>query len=946
MLLAGLLTRRAGHFQVSSRLARSAATSSRSSGGVERTTSHVRAKLDYFLQTGQTQKYSPRQADSRSRRFDEKNLRFAAQGAYSPQKALLVLRAKYDNTVLQNENGDVINIHSLSPESLNVQSPTSLSIFKSMLQVRQLDKRRMDQRLFLHLLGSNSEQIKDPFVVTKDVLKLLERDQEITRAVQLARTAGPTSGIVGMNAVMQWLLERGDVKGAFRNFNDRKKWSIPPNSHTYTILFDGLAKCHEWGKVPDDIARKCIDIFETFREKAALDMERASESREKNAVSKCTIEHFNACLSLLVKSFKDDQELAWSFFDNLIPSENKGETKFPTLIPDGQTFTILLNGIKRNFNKKAEDITKSDKLTGSQKTLLLLENQAELVNTAQLILGKVINAATPPVPPTKEEAQNDPELLVSYRRKIGRHLLEIDPVFVTVFTSCFINNSAGTSTSITAGPHYKYTDQGLTYLSMWSPEVEEMMSFIKNLTGNSALFAPTEGIKSATDGRLLNALENAGSITPQNFETWEDTRPENVLPKEPLQLSSVNPRVVFPPPPLSNNKTRAIFSGKEKPLVDFTRPSMADVRLYLLNKQYNDSRGKYGKKLSGNKAVSLEKRNGANKFVLMTALDGLIKLGKHKEFHLGVWHVLTKYGGIYLDPKDMPQYVADGSRGVLSLYPNPVEALSAESGVSSLKEKTPAFVADAVDMLLVENFIYKIFDNYRKKDVALSQITDIFCALVNPGTNIQRGLVPREKTVDIIFSVFLRLMYHFNDSNFNKGLIEKRRKNVPNNTPKKSISEHQLKVVTDNLGRLMDGIIVHENAQFRHPRKSLMSNMFTGSYNKIIERLYASTWTDIEADSPEELSIHKRLLRSGILVYRPKPLLDARERLVFATPLANSLEYVYNRLKDNQNLEKTDRKLMLDIRDVFKLESRDPEALNKLKALTTNIHRNLASCTL
>lgn len=942
MLLAGVLKRRPGAFRLPLGFPRLAATSTRKHAGEERIVSHVRAKLDYFLETGQTQRYSPRQLERGSRRAANKNQFFATKNAYSPQKALLVLRALYDNSIFQDENGEVIDLYKLSPSSLNVQSPTSLSIFKALHQVQQLKKRSTDKKLVFFLLGTNSAQIKDPFVVTKDVLKLLERDQEITRAVQLARLAGSSAGVVGMNAILQWLLERGDVKGAFKNFNDRKKWAIPSNAHTYTILFDGLAKCHEWGKVSNDLAQKCVQIFESFRLSSAHSKAEASDRAEKIAISTCSISHFNACLSVLVKNFADDQELAWSFFDNLIPSESK-DVKMPTLVADSQTFTIFLNGIKRNFNKTAEDIAKSDKLTGTQKTAQLLENQAQLISTAQLILAKVMNGAMPPVPPTKEEAEADPELLISYRKRMKRILIDIDPAFVAVFTSCFINNSAGTSTNITAGSHYRYTAQGLTYLSMWSPEVKKMMSEIEELTGTTALFAPTQIVKSATDGRILHALESPGQNSPRNLESWEDALPELILPKEELQMASVNPMVVFPPPPLSNNKTRAIFSGKAKPLVDFSRPTSEDFRLYLLNKKYKDSRGKFGQKIT--KEVNLERKNGVNKFVMTTALDGLVKLGKHKEFYLGVWHVLTQYGGIHLGPQDLSEYVKDGTRGVLSSYPNAVESPGA-SEVREKRQKTPPYVAEGVDMLLVENFIYKIFDNYRKKDVALSHITDIFSALSNPALNVHGGLVPREKTIDVIFSVFLRLLYHFNDSNFNRGIIDKRRQNIPNNTPKKSITKHQLTVVLENLGRFMDGVIVHESTQFKHPRKSVMSNMFTASYNKILERLYASTWSDIAQASEDELTIHKRLLKSGVLVYRPKELHDGREKLIFATPLAASLEYVYNSLKNKDDLSKADRKLMLDLRDMFQLQSRDAEALNKLKVLSTNIYRNILSCTM
>ena len=181
--------------------------------------SHVKTKLNYFLETGQILKYSPDQYQKRISKIKEKLSYKVNLGSYSLQKALLVLRSKYDS-ILQTDSGDIISTEKLTPSDLNIDSQKSLEIFKALVNIKKINRKPIDEKLVLKLLGTNSVQLNDPFLVTRDVLKLLERDKEITRAVYLAKLAGSNSGVVGMNAVLQWLLERGDTRAAFKNFQD------------------------------------------------------------------------------------------------------------------------------------------------------------------------------------------------------------------------------------------------------------------------------------------------------------------------------------------------------------------------------------------------------------------------------------------------------------------------------------------------------------------------------------------------------------------------------------------------------------------------------------------------------------------------------------------------------------------------------------------------------
>mmetsp|Transcript_2207 Transcript_2207/g.2415 ORF Transcript_2207/g.2415 Transcript_2207/m.2415 type:complete len:963 (-) Transcript_2207:5204-8092(-) len=920
--------------------------------------SHVKTKLNYFLETGQILKYSPDQYQRRINKIKNKLSYKINLGSYSLQKALLVLRSKYDN-ILQTDSGEIISTEKLTPTDLNIDSQKSLSIFKALVNIKKINRKPLDEKLILKLLGTNSTQLNDPFLVTRDVLKLLERDKEITRAVYLAKLAGSESGVVGMNAVLQWLLERGDTKAAFKNFQDRKKWGIPITEHTYTILFDGMAKAHEWGKVSNEMTEKCMQIFESFKENSNNKAMESNENKaDKRKASKCTIVHFNSCLSLLLKNFKNDQQYAWTFFNLLLP-DSKGTS--PNLIADSQTFTIFLNGIKKYSQHKSELVIKNDNLTKQVKTLKLLHIQGNLIQIAELILGKIMAAATPPVPPTKEEVEENPDCLITYRQKIKRQLVDIDQTFVSVFVSCFINNNAGTGIDITSGSHYKYIQSGLKYLSIWCPEVQSLFHFVEKTSkdNDKILLKPSDTLKIGTDSRLKNAVDSCAKSDLKFLDegvVLNDILPQSIVTPEQLEHSKINPLVIFPPPLLSHNKTKAIFSGKQKRLVDFTRPTFADIRSILLYKQYKTSRGKFGKKLPQSSNVTLDKKNGINKFILMQTLDGLLQLGKLREFYLAIWYCLTKWGGIYVSRTDILKVANDigVSKGVLSenyfphyIYPNKASEKNAlddtDSNNSFIEippqkklELTPEHEAEIVDIMLIENFIFKVSKSFNR-EAPSSLATEIFASLVNPSTNISKTLTPRPKTIDSIFSVFMKQLHHYNDSNYNRQLLEKRQKNIPNNTPKKSITGSQLQVILPSFIKFMDCLMIHETRGQR--KKSIVSNDYVESYNRFIERLYRSTWSDTETSG--ELTYHKMIIKSGILLYRPKNLIDKRERIVYSEPILKSMETVYEALKNSQSLDRRDVKLMLSLKLIFQLKSTDEAALDKLNSYASTCYLSI-----
>ncbi|ODV98162.1 hypothetical protein PACTADRAFT_47965 [Pachysolen tannophilus NRRL Y-2460] len=176
-----------------------------------------------------------------------------------------------------------------------------------------------NKRLIYSVLGTSGEQLKDSEIVEKDVLKFLSRN-DLNKAIYLSRLAG-THGIVAMNRILNYLLvEQQDANGAISLFNFRKKWGVPPNEHTFTILFDGLSKISK--PLNEKILIKILNIF--------------NGTKEKNP-ELISIIHVNSLLSALTNS--SDLTHAFKFFQEL-PTEGK-------LKAENKTFTILFKGLSQ-----------------------------------------------------------------------------------------------------------------------------------------------------------------------------------------------------------------------------------------------------------------------------------------------------------------------------------------------------------------------------------------------------------------------------------------------------------------------------------------------------------------------------------------------------------------------------------------------------------------------
>ncbi|KAI0464318.1 hypothetical protein LJB42_001924 [Komagataella kurtzmanii] len=206
----------------------------------------------------------------------------------------------------------------LNSDSLDRVDPT----VKLSLQDLQSLYQNPNRRLLYNFLGTSGDQLNDSYVVEKDVLKLLERD-DLPRALYLVRLA-KDNGIVGMNRIMQYLLKRDKISLTFQLIALRKKWGVATNSLTYTIIFQGCAK-----------AESNLNLAQS-RQLVAL-LQKAHKDKLANVI------HLNALLDALSKSEK--LPLVWEVKELFIDT-------LPKIEPDAITYTLLFKALGKSENNK------------------------------------------------------------------------------------------------------------------------------------------------------------------------------------------------------------------------------------------------------------------------------------------------------------------------------------------------------------------------------------------------------------------------------------------------------------------------------------------------------------------------------------------------------------------------------------------------------------------
>lgn len=807
------------------------------------------------------------------------------------QRSIWLLKAKYDSVILQDSEGKKVNLERLLPTQLLPFDPMLKRIFQALNQHRKVTGLRPNRQVMLTLCGSNSRRITEQFNVTEDVLRLLDMDDDAERAIELIKQAR-NKGVVGTNAIVEWLLERRKIKEATAVMINRRKWDIPENLQTYVHFYTGIAKCHAWGKMPDEMLQMIKKSF-------------AHGDAHSTPV-------FNAALSVFAKHYKNEQAELWSLFE---------KADEYNIQPDAQSFTILMNGVRNYHNDELNRIRADEKIASSRRIQLVFENQGLLVQKANTILNKAMSLATPLAPPTKDEILADPKLKDEFKRIAEKPLLNIDRHLIISFLRCYVNNSAGTSINLNHGSHYQYLEQALLYLQAWCPDVRDMIQFITKKTDDLVEVRASSHIKKQTDQRVQKAEV-----------------PSAILPLASIDYNSVpatNPEVIFPRPGQIMQSKKPV-GGAQAPLIDFARVPHSDRQKLHLETLHKKSKGKKGQQFV--RGVKREPDHySMNKFVLQLTLDALGKLGLYKEFYVGVWYAMSKWGGISVN-LDQLSSISELESGAFpeKFYPEfskkgwergeDVEELDPFTKSPSVSTEN----TEIVDQMILDHIIYRYDEDFPESAVPARFAAELLAAIT-----VARPHLRRESTYNAIFSILNRVIHLYNDINKHRGSAASKRRNIADNTPFKSLTTQQLRDILDPLLVLTKSMLTNSKHTVW-----FADNDNIKSYDQLIEKLYAVTWADAPDEHPKALEIHKRILHSGILLYRPENLPDSQNKRIFSKSILRSVQFVYNRLKDAPDLLRRDKHLMLALRGILTLDFKHPDVKEQYRLHQWRVYRN------
>lgn len=869
--------------------------------------SHVLWKLNKFIETGEIKRYSDAQYEQKGLRKQKKNNEVRKSQPASQQKILLILRLKFDSVPLQTKDGEVIDLQTLKPSHLRMTSPELGKIFNALQQYKRITKRKAPNHVIMSLLGALPSLLKDSYFVTQDVLKLLEIDGNEDRAMELCRLA-QDKGAVGMNAILEWYLEKKDVKRAKRCMATRSKWNIPCTDHTYVIYYSGIADAYEWGQVPAELAE---EIYKTVFEKKVPQR----------------TEIYNAILKILVKDFNNNQRHAWAFFD--LYRQHR-------VTPDQQTFTVFLNGCKKGHIARANALLASKTIPRGARTTGLYEIQAQMVQIAETVLLKLLDLATPPVPPTKEQVLENPEALKQYRTDCFFFRVEMDRVFFSTFLSCFTSTPFATGMSTVMGPHHEYLQRAMFYLQVWVPEVRALLQY----TFDGGKIQASELNKALASANLESAspLEASPitirSIEPPKFTVSktntrrekafvpEEFTPEKVL--QPFTAEELNPWVVFPPSPLSQNKSTATFSNKKKLLVDFARIPYVTLKKEYERRLYSKTEGKEGKNHPQQNLV--KDKYHINRFLLRSCTEILARLGCYMEYYRSAWYALHKWGGVAVDldkvfKNGFEAYPYSKTHILAPKVGSADHFIHSNAGASDTSAEVST---EVVDINIVEEFIYRIEEQF-PKNVSASRFSVEILAAVLYGS--PSSIQARSKTFDAIFSTINREMYEINDFNKKKLLEQNMKRNLVDNTPKKSLPYMSVMSLAETIEVLVKCIYAWDG--MKRPTGDLVKSLET-----VLRRIYSATWLQAPETHPNCYKAHEKLLYSTILLWQPLKLFNPLIKKTYVKSLETSVDFVAQTLKARTNLSNKEKKLYVLLQDLFKLDPNKPgveEKLNKIQ---------------
>lgn len=685
----------------------------------------------------------------------------------SIERSLAMLKRAYDSVTFLDKDGKPFSVDKLRLRDLKFSNKQSRVIFDNVMRIKEMTKKQINRGLALALLGTNQKQLDDPYFVTKNVVDLLAFDQDAKRANYLCRIT-PKNATVAMNTIMEWHFDKKDQKNGIKSFNERRNYGVPCDSYTYLKLFDGVAKSSEWGKVSDEMCDRMIETFKTSRVKFQDD-------------DKMTTSIFNACLSILVKNFAYRQVKAWLFFDELI--ENK-EMDIKGINPDAQTFTILLQGLRKYSDHEKQKVLADTKVSSHERIVKLLDLEAGHIKTADVIFDKVKSVAAPPLPTSNPE--QDRKNVAKWRK----NKLDIDFPVITTYVGSFCNRDSGTGLDLKSGSHYLYNERALEILRGVSTEVEAMLSFLERNEGKpNEPITSSSKVKEYTDLRVKLAVNGAKNAQLSYVSQIDELIPANVV----KQLSlPINPQVYIP--------LRDKVKSEPEPLIDFKRnwPIV-------------------GKASTRGQKKAKQDRYSINAYILNQVFDSLINMGRFKLFVQAFWYSMIRWGGVRLYTADLKKH------NVLDSFLCKVQ----------IHKHQDARIASIIDDVMFSSLIYKVAEHGRQHGSTRTNIIlEMFTALTIPKYRVG-GIGVNQNHIDHICSTLIKDLHYYNDS------IKKKQY-----SSKPHLTKEQLLEFLDNMNVFSQ---VHAT-YMDQCKLGVASNAFYLFMDKVSKTLYSARWIDVERD--------------------------------------------------------------------------------------------------
>ncbi|KAI5959660.1 hypothetical protein CANMA_004096 [Candida margitis] len=748
-------------------------------------------------------------------------------------RSLHTLKRSYDSITFLNKEGKPFSVDKLRVGDLKFRNEQSRVIFDNVMRIKDMTKKQVNRGLALTLLGTNQKQLDDPYFVTKNVVDLLAYDQDAKRANYLCRIS-PKNAIVAMNTIMEWHFDRKDQKSGIKSFNERRDFGVPCDSYTFLKFFDGVAKTSEWGKVTDVMCDRMIETFKSSRLNFQED-------------AKMTTSIFNACLSILVKNFAFRQVKAWSFFDELIENEEMG---IKGINPDAQTFTILLQGLRKYSDHGKSMILADTKLSSHARIVKLLDLEAGHIKTADIIFHKVKSVAQPPVPSLNPE--QDKKNIAKWRKT----RLDIDFPVITTYVSSFCSRDSATGLDLGSGSHYLYNEKALEILRSVSSEVEAILTFLGQSDNKpNEPITSSSKVKEYTDLRVRLAVNGAKNIELDYVSKIDELIPANVV----KELNSpINPQVYIP--------YLDKFKSYPEPLIDFRR-----------DWSYVEKTSTRNKKSKGELDREERYRYSINAYILNQVFDSLINMGKFKQFVQAFWYAMIQWGGMRLYTADLKKY------NVLDNFLSKVK----------VRNHQDARVPTIIDDVMFNSFIYKVAEHGRQNgSTRTNMILEMFTALTLSKYRVG-SIEVNPKHIDHICSTLIKDLHYYNDS------IKKKQY-----SSKPHITQTQLNEFLKNLNVFGQ---VHA-AYMNKSNLVVASNAFYQFMDKVNKTLYSANWVGYDREE-NKLRIYKLLIRANIRYYKPKFMVFKTDPKTYCVSIETAIKEALKLMSNIDNLNEQDLKL-------------------------------------